>query len=51
MDDERWKPLEEKYIIPEFIKKVEKIEGKYVMLTEARTEEAKRMRREIKKVE
>ena len=26
MDDERWKPLDEKYITPEFVQKIEKLE-------------------------
>lgn len=51
MDDEMWKPLDEKYITKEFIEKVKNIESKYAMLTEARTEEAKILRRETRKSE
>jgi hypothetical protein len=51
MDDERWKPLDEKYLTNEFFEKIEKSQSRYQLLTEARTEEAKQIRREIRESE
>lgn len=48
MDDELWKPLDEKYITPEFLQKIENLEWRNTLLTEARTEEAKQIRRELR---
>lgn len=51
LDDKRWKPLDEKYITEEFIEKIKKSQSKFQLLTEARTEEAKQIRRELRESE
>ncbi len=51
MEDDRWSPLNEKYLTKEFFEKIEKLQSKFQLLTEARTEEAKQIRRELRESE